>query len=672
MLDKFGNIIGIIASEATAIDSIEKDTGINIVLERSEDFMEDFFDHQEGYTTDFEVFVNRYGSVIISNFEGENYALIKDGHVVVLKFAKLSTVPDTIASFTELRCLEIFKCKQANIETWISTLSALVSLSINFTAIKKIPEAISALTQLKYLDLSSCSLTEVPPQIGALANLRKLQLGGNAITTLPDEIAKLLKLDLIMLGANALVSIPSTIGALTHLVGLYLPANQLDSFPEVICMLPCLQSLDLSQNKITEIPASISSLASHLKQLYLRDNQLSSLPDTIGELVGLLNLDVSGNRLNTFPPSIVKINKLQNLQVYGNPLGTLTNELVAWITPFRMGQNNRPRPSKTRVQILKFEDIWEKDLQVNADIVVVTNMFLNLSPSPNLKRTLHAEFRSSTGDSHAIIINGTKFTSVEASAGGENNYFLPLNGNGLPFLQGARVFGQEIGHKSMKDLSARSPALELVVGKPGEKIKVNLNRRFVAACRNCDEFINGDYACEGWNGTCGFCGKPRKGYVRLGYVKPLIYDYSEEVHWSGYEYTIHAKPLTYEKSRSITCVEKNWPWLVMLYQAGLPHEVLGPLALVIETGLNGLEPHYLVTEDQVPRSDASKFRTGRRDHYQNNPLIPFHKDLVDKTLITPQTMLYDPSVSVDEQERRAIAANPAAESRVKKSPKTSK
>jgi hypothetical protein len=133
MLDKYGKIINVVAPEAETLDTIEKNTGIKIVLEKIEDFTEEFLRNLEYNITGFDPFVNQFGGVIFSALEDHNCAIIKDEHVVIFRLWDIDTVPDSIIIFTGLKCLEIFRCKDANIDKWVGVLHALVSLDISHT-----------------------------------------------------------------------------------------------------------------------------------------------------------------------------------------------------------------------------------------------------------------------------------------------------------------------------------------------------------------------------------------------------------------------------------------------------------------------------------------------------------------------------------------------------------
>ncbi|KKL19913.1 hypothetical protein LCGC14_2460700, partial [marine sediment metagenome] len=83
-----------------------------------------------------------------------------------------------------------------------------------------------------------------------------------------------------------------------------------------------LHFLDLSINRLTTLPKSIMKLES-LQELNLWGNELTILPESIGNLKSLQVLDLRMNRLTTLPESIIKLESLQELNLWGNNLSTL-------------------------------------------------------------------------------------------------------------------------------------------------------------------------------------------------------------------------------------------------------------------------------------------------------------------------------------------------------------
>ena len=101
------------------------------------------------------------------------------------------------------------------------------------------------------------------------------------------------------------------------------------------------EELDLSGMNLTELPPEIGSLTG-LRSLILgkeevgewKDgeyvpttiaNQLTTLPEELGALVNLREIDLSGNPIAYFPPVLLKLERLEmlNLANVGLPIATI-------------------------------------------------------------------------------------------------------------------------------------------------------------------------------------------------------------------------------------------------------------------------------------------------------------------------------------------------------------
>lgn len=196
-----------------------------------------------------------------------------------------------------------------------------------------IPEEIGRFVNLKTLKLNYNKITSLPETIGNLTKLTKLVITFNRLTSLPDTIGNLTELSFFDASDNILTSIPETIGNLNKLWWLSICNNKLSYIPETIYNLSNLSHLALMNNRLVgEISESINKLT-NLSELILSNNRLTSVPETIGDLSNLKKLFLSTNKLTSIPDSIGKLNKLESLQLQKNYIKSLPVSL-SQILPF--------------------------------------------------------------------------------------------------------------------------------------------------------------------------------------------------------------------------------------------------------------------------------------------------------------------------------------------------
>ncbi len=171
-----------------------------------------------------------------------------------------------------------------------------------------------AMPQAEVMDCSSVTL-------GHLAKIRSLNLDLSLFKqSMFSGFSGLQKLDI---GISDLTSLPEDVFAgLSELQILSIRGSQLTSLPEgVFAGLTSLQFLDLSGSQLTSLPEGVFAGLTSLQFLDLGDNQLTSLPE--GVFTGLSELQIlslDGNLLTSLPENVFSLNKLSQLELYGNPL----------------------------------------------------------------------------------------------------------------------------------------------------------------------------------------------------------------------------------------------------------------------------------------------------------------------------------------------------------------
>ena len=249
---------------------------------------------------------------------------IKNNELYRLKMEDISLIkiPEFYTYFKSLQTLVLKRCKIYSIPEYLASLTNLEILDLEGNNLKKIPQSISQLKFLKILNLSDNQLETLPSIIANLDSLQDLNLNSNNLRKLPRSIGYLYSLKSLNLGKNYLNLIPSSIGSLKSLKFLDLSLNNLKSLPKAIGLLSSLETFKLSNNKLDELPNTINSL-SKLKYLEVEDNNLSYLPESIELLKFLEVLKLEWNKLEKLPSSIGSLFSLKYLNLASNHLISL-------------------------------------------------------------------------------------------------------------------------------------------------------------------------------------------------------------------------------------------------------------------------------------------------------------------------------------------------------------
>ena len=123
--------------------------------------------------------------------------------------------------------------------------SNVYKLSLKGLKLTTIPQEVFSFPNLRYLDLSRNKITDIPSQIGSLKELNYLNLSNNLIDTISDSIGQLQELVYLGLNRNRVHYLPSTIGDLVSLEVLELWDNELEDVPDEISRLQNLRVLEL-------------------------------------------------------------------------------------------------------------------------------------------------------------------------------------------------------------------------------------------------------------------------------------------------------------------------------------------------------------------------------------------------------------------------------------------
>ena len=311
------------------------------------------------YSVKYQKYLRQKDSISLSLVYADLEAKIQEAGTrkeLIITNSTIHSLPIGIGKLVNLERVVFANCKNLNLE--------------------KVLEQLAPLKNIQYLELSNCGLYSLPANIGNLSSLRSLNLKENKIVRLPDELQNLKNLNTldVSIGANInedlLFELIAKMPQLTDVSANYcniraLPSiasqsqfNQLNLSGNLLKKMPIdlkvkhlnlsanpflevdalftslanyktLEHLDVSYNKWIAIPASIGKLT-RVKSLNLRGNNLTALPEEIGNLIALKVLKVDNpdrflntNQLTTLPSSLGKLIALDSLFLSGNKIKSL-------------------------------------------------------------------------------------------------------------------------------------------------------------------------------------------------------------------------------------------------------------------------------------------------------------------------------------------------------------
>jgi Leucine-rich repeat (LRR) protein len=122
--------------------------------------------------------------------------------------ARLSTIPDFVFSFDNLKHFSFRKSKLTTLPKALTQLQQLETLDFSDNALEQLPDGLAQLPQLQALNVSSNRLTQLPNNLSNLGQLETLNVANNLLTELPPDIGSLPKIQQIDVGFNYLLSLP--------------------------------------------------------------------------------------------------------------------------------------------------------------------------------------------------------------------------------------------------------------------------------------------------------------------------------------------------------------------------------------------------------------------------------------------------------------------------------
>ena len=177
----------------------------------------------------------------------------------------------------------------------------LIALDISRNVLSEVNLSIKCQSSLEVLVMNNCNLKNFPYHVLELTNLRCLYLDNNPLGKLD--------VDALLQPAN-LQSISLTSCLIPEFCGTW--------FSDV-------QDISLGFNSIQLFPVDLSR---HLTFLKLYGNQLDTIPEELSLLENLTELDVSYCKLSEFPLPVLKMRKLDDLDISNNFIHTIPEDIT--------------------------------------------------------------------------------------------------------------------------------------------------------------------------------------------------------------------------------------------------------------------------------------------------------------------------------------------------------
>jgi len=119
-------------------------------------------------------------------------------------------------------------------------------LSFSKMKLTTLPDSLSKFKNLKHLDLSKNKFTELPDFIGDMSSITEINLEKNKFDHLPLEFCRMKNVERLIINRNFLSTLPSCVEYMTSLKYIDLYDNPVASLPESFERMQNLEKMDLS------------------------------------------------------------------------------------------------------------------------------------------------------------------------------------------------------------------------------------------------------------------------------------------------------------------------------------------------------------------------------------------------------------------------------------------
>ncbi len=190
---------------------------------------------------------------------------------------------------------------------------------------KDIQEQISNLVNLNQLCLVRNGINHLIPDLKNLVNLEILDLSDNKLAHLPKDVLTSKNLKRINFSKNEFSELQGFSNPLNFLEQIDLSHNNFTAIPNVNIFARNLKVLNSSSNPIQSVGKYIKSME-NIEEIYLGKSLIKDVENhTFYNTVRLRILDLSNNNLRDVNFDYSRLNKLERLCLYGNPISDFRN-----------------------------------------------------------------------------------------------------------------------------------------------------------------------------------------------------------------------------------------------------------------------------------------------------------------------------------------------------------
>ena len=205
---------------------------------------------------------------------------IDQGNIVELFLVgqEIQVFPDSFASLTELKVLNLEHNQIPHIPKIFYDLKKIVDLNLSYNKFKHFPEAIDYLKSLEFLSLDHNMIETLPNSVAILKNLRNFNISNNNISEISNSIFYLQHLRVLNISHNKIKTYPDSFSKLYSLVMLDFSHNKLTEINEFLSHLLNLRILNIKHNPVKIIDESIFNME-NLSQIQMSKDIKESLSD---------------------------------------------------------------------------------------------------------------------------------------------------------------------------------------------------------------------------------------------------------------------------------------------------------------------------------------------------------------------------------------------------------
>jgi Leucine-rich repeat (LRR) protein len=270
----------------------------------------------------------------------------------------INNMPSIINGMGHLRALVLSSNRIQELPKWFYEMTSLTCVCLNDNRIERVAKRVSGMSHLTELSLRRNRLKQNGLPINALVTLTKLEILDLRLNLLLSPPAEVLAQDAQVILRFMQATHAAEMGEdVLDLQNFYLKV-----FPEPNAH-GTIRKLILADNIIRDFPMHILRV-SKLDELNLSGNLISSLPSEITQLVNIRKLYLKSNSLTELPKEFSKLEELVDLDVSANQLMTLPESLPRLLNLRRL-RVSRNRLKKLPHDLSTMISLWDLRLDYN-------------------------------------------------------------------------------------------------------------------------------------------------------------------------------------------------------------------------------------------------------------------------------------------------------------------